>query len=86
MKKLRSYFSSIYTPYEYNCLEALQTPGLYAFFFFFLKVFLMSMRQAVLLAVAWVTAQTFTWIFLLQVEEYTLILISGLQPKVFYGN
>lgn len=46
----------------------------------------MSMRQAVLLAVAWVTAQTFTWIFLLQVEEYTLILISGLQPKVFYGN
>lgn len=30
--------------------------------------------------------QTFTWLILLQVEEYTLILIFGLYPEVFYGD
>lgn len=36
-----------------------------------------------LFAVAWVT---FTWLILLQVEQYILILIFGLYPKVFYGD
>lgn len=50
-RKWRSYFRSIYAPYEYNYLEALQTPGLNAFE----KKMSNEHEQAMLFAVAWVT-------------------------------
>lgn len=50
-RKGRSYFCSIYAPYEYNHMEALQTPG----FNVFLKKISNEHEQALQFAVAWVT-------------------------------
>lgn len=81
-RKWRSYFCSIYTPYEYNYLEALQTSGSNVL----KKKNLMSMSRLCCCSCLGNWDQTFTWLILLQVEEYTLILIFELYPEVFYGD